>query len=85
MSDLRPKADESLPDLTDLFSADYKTSYDLAMNSPIIKEIARERARDEIVRYMIEQINLETNGVSCEDALDNWEHYKELHNIEVGD
>lgn len=81
MSDLKLKADESLPNLSDLFSTDYETSYQNDLNSPLVKEIARERAKDEIIRYMLKQINLETNGVSDEDALDHWEHYKELHNI----
>ena len=79
MSDLEPKPETSL---SDLFSTDYETSYQNDLNSPLVKEIARERAKDEILRYMIKQINLKTNGVSDEDALDNWEQYKKQHNIE---
>lgn len=81
MSDLKLKGEESLIDLDKIFSADDKTFYELTMSSPIVKEIARERAKEEIMQYMLKQINIETNGNSDEDALDHWEQYKELHNI----
>lgn len=68
--------------LSDLFSSSDEEFYQSMLNSPILKIKDREDAKDEILRYMIKQINSETNGVSDEDALDNWEQYKKQHNIE---
>lgn len=68
--------------LSDLFSSSDEEFYQSMLNSPILKIKDREDAKDEILRYMIKQINLKTNGVSDEDALDNWEQYKKQHNIE---
>lgn len=85
MGDFDSEANEISLNLSDLFSTDYDTAYNLAMNSPLVKELARERAREEILRYMVSKINQEMGGVSHEDAFDNWEKYKELNNIRVGD
>lgn len=68
--------------LSDLFSSSDEEFYQSMLNSPILKIKDREDAKDEILRYMIKQINSETGGVSDEDALDNWEQYKKQHNIE---
>ena len=40
------------------------------------------RARDEMLEYIISVVNAEINGISDEDAFDNWQLYKELHNID---
>lgn len=53
-----------------------------AQNSPLIRENARMRAREEMLGYIIAIVNSETNGTSDEDAFDNWQLYKELHNID---
>ena len=68
--------------LSDLFSSSDEEFYQSMLNSPILKIKDREDAKDEILRYMIKQINLETGRVSDEDAFDNWEQYKKQHNIE---
>lgn len=52
-----------------------------AQNSPLVRENARMRARDEMLEYIISVVNSETDGISDEDAFDNWQLYKELHNI----
>jgi len=85
------KPQEDLDKLLKMQAEDIKDSlkspefldFDMAaQNSPLIRENARMRARDEMLEYIISVVNAEINGISDEDAFDNWQLYKELHNID---
>ena len=85
------KPQEDLDKLLKMLAEDIKDSlkspefldFDMAaQNSPLIRENARMRARDEMLEYIISVVNAEINGISDEDAFDNWQLYKELHNID---
>ena len=70
-------------DIKDSLKSPEFLDFDMAaQNSPLIRENARTRARDEMLEYIISVVNAEINGISDEDAFDNWQLYKELHNID---
>lgn len=50
-------------------------------HSEFTKEFAKEQARKEMLAYVVNMVNAEFWGVSEDDALLNWQAYKELHNI----
>lgn len=50
-------------------------------NSDFVKEISRGKIKDEMLKYIISQVNQEFLGLSDEDAFDKWSEYKEKHNI----
>lgn len=51
--------------------------------SGLFLAIERERAKAEILEYMMRCIREEVGGVSDEDALDRWNEYKKKHNIDI--
>lgn len=70
-------------DIEDSLKSPEFLDFDMAAkNSPLIQENARMKAKEEMLGYIISVVNSETNGTSDEDAFDNWQLYKELHNID---
>lgn len=56
---------------------------DKRVNGEVYRINAHEKAKQEMLDYMVSEVNKEFGGCSLEDALDKWVDYKERKGIEI--